>query len=375
MAVYTKLEQEEINNILFNYKLGKLKKFEGIKEGIENTNYSIQTEKGKYILTIYERRVKETDLPFFSNLMVELSKNGFVCPKPIANKDNNYISDFNDKKFMIVSFLDGKSKSNLSPSECKIVGNQIARMHQITKNFKFTRNNDLSVRSWRGIFSQVKDKCNKIHAELPSLIEANLSSIEKEWPKNLPSGIIHADLFSDNIFFKNNKFSGFIDFYFSCNDFYAFEIAICFNALCFDGVKQNLSFNVTKAKKLMEGYNEIRKISKDEKSELKAREKFVLSITENGYGKKTSHTDYRVTNRGGKGIIGIINSPRNGNITSSFPVFEGDEILISTNKGRVIRVAVKEIRTAGRNTQGVRIIKLSGEEKVVSAIKIDDNLI
>ncbi len=117
------------------------------------------------------------------------------------------------------------------------------------------------------------------------------------------------------------------------------------------------------------------KKTKDEKSELKAREKFVLSISENGYGKKTSHTDYRVTNRGGKGIIGIVNSPRNGNITSSFPVFEGDEILISTNKGRVIRVAVKEIRTAGRNTQGVRIIKLSGEEKVVSAIKIDDNLI
>jgi DNA gyrase subunit A len=114
---------------------------------------------------------------------------------------------------------------------------------------------------------------------------------------------------------------------------------------------------------------------KDEKSEIKAKERFVLSISENGYGKKTSHADYRVTNRGGKGIIGIVNSPRNGNITSSFPVFEGDEILISTNKGRVIRVAVKEIRTAGRNTQGVRIIKLSGEEKVVSAIKIDDNLI
>ena len=117
------------------------------------------------------------------------------------------------------------------------------------------------------------------------------------------------------------------------------------------------------------------KKSKDEKSEIKAKEKFVLSISENGYGKKTSHMDYRVTNRGGKGIIGIINSPRNGNITSSFPVYEGDEILISTNKGRVIRVAVKEIRTAGRNTQGVRIIKLSGEEKVVSANKIDDNLI
>ena len=117
------------------------------------------------------------------------------------------------------------------------------------------------------------------------------------------------------------------------------------------------------------------KINKDIKSEIKAKEKFILSITENGYGKKTSHFDYRVTNRGGKGIIGIVNSPRNGNICSSFPVFDGDEIMISTNKGRVIRVAVKEIRTAGRNTQGVRIIKLSGDEKVVSAIKIEDNLI
>ena len=269
MAVYTKLEKEQIDNILLNYKLGKLKKFEGIEEGIENTNYSIETEKGKYILTIYERRVEETDLPFFSNLMVELSKKNFNCPKPIPNKNNNYISDLNSKKFMITSFLDGKSKNNLSPFECKIVGQQIAKLHQITKNFKFNRKNDLSIKSWRNIFSQVKDKCNKIHPELPKLIEANLISIEKQWPKNLPSGIIHADLFSDNIFFKNNKFSGFIDFYFSCNDFYAFEIAICFNALCFDGMKQNLSFNVTKAKKLMEGYNEVRKISKDEKIAIK----------------------------------------------------------------------------------------------------------
>ena len=178
--------------------------------------------------------------------MVELSKNNFICPKPIPNKDNNYISDINNKKFMIASFLDGKSKNNLSPFECKIVGNQIAKLHQITKNFKFERKNDLSVRSWRSIFSQVKNQCNKIHPELPKLIEANLISIEKEWPKNLPSGIIHADLFSDNIFLRIISFL-FIDFYFSCNDFYA-EIAICFNALCFDGVKQNLSFNVTSKK-------------------------------------------------------------------------------------------------------------------------------
>jgi len=269
MAIYTKLDKEKISSILSNYELGNIKKFEGIKEGIENTNYSVETEKGKYILTIYEKRVNKNDLPFFSKLMLGLSKNNFICPEPISDKENKYISDFQNKKFMIVSYLDGKSKKNLSPSDCKIVGKESAKLHGITKNFDFKRENDLSIKSWRKIFDQVKDKCNKIHPDLPKLIEGNLLDVEKDWPSNLPGGIIHADLFSDNIFFKNNKFSGFIDFYFSCNDFYAFEIAVCFNALCFDGVKENLSFNVTKAKKFMEGYNEVRKISDEEKKSIK----------------------------------------------------------------------------------------------------------
>ena len=269
MAIYTKLDKEKISSILSNYKLGSIKKFEGIKEGIENTNYSLETEKGKYILTIYEKRVNKEDLPFFSQLMLGLSKKKFICPEPIQNKKNKYISDFQNKKFMIVSCLEGKSKKNLSPSDCKIVGRESARLHEITKNFHFKRENDLSIKSWRKIFDQVKDKCNKIHPDLPKLIEGNLADVEKDWPSNLPCGIIHADLFNDNIFFKNSKFSGFIDFYFSCNDFYAFEIAICFNALCFEGVKENLSFNVTKAKKFMEGYNEVRKISDEEKKSIK----------------------------------------------------------------------------------------------------------
>ena len=150
-----------------------------------------------------------------------------------------------------------------------MVGRESAKLHDITKNFHFKRENDLSIKSWRKIFDQVKDKCNKIHPDLPKLIEGNLLDVEKDWPSNLPSGVIHADLFNDNIFFKNNKFSGFIDFYFSCNDFYAFEIAICFNALCFDGIKENLSFNVTKAKKFIDGYNEVRKISDQEKKYIK----------------------------------------------------------------------------------------------------------
>ena len=269
MAIYTKLDKEEITSVLSNYKLGTMKKFEGIKEGIENTNYSIETDKGKYILTIYEKRVNKKDLPFFSELMLGLSNKNFICPKPVSNNNGQHISDFQNKKFMIVSHLEGKSKKSLSPSDCKIVGRESAKLHGITKNFHFKRENDLSVKSWRKIFDQVKNKCGKIHSDLPKLIESNLIDVEKDWPSNLPSGIIHADLFSDNIFFKKNKFSGFIDFYFSCNDFYTFEIAICFNALCFDGIKENLSFNVTKAKKFMEGYNEIRKISDEERRSIK----------------------------------------------------------------------------------------------------------
>jgi homoserine kinase type II len=142
-------------------------------------------------------------------------------------------------------------------------------MHLITKNFKIQRQNDLSIGSWRKIFEQVKDKCTDIHKDLPKLIDSNLTDVEKNWPKDLPRGIIHADLFSDNIFFKNEKFNGIIDFYFSCNDFYALEIAICFNALCFDGPKDNLSFNNTKAKNFMNGYSQLRKLTDGEKSSMK----------------------------------------------------------------------------------------------------------
>ena len=170
---------------------------------------------------------------------------------------------------MIVSFLEGKAKNILSPEDCKTVGQEVARMHEITKNFKIHRDNNLSISSWRKIFDQVKDKCVQIHKDLPLLIESNLKDVEKNWPEDLPQGIIHADLFSDNIFFKDNSFSGIIDFYFSCNDFYALEIAICFNALCFDGPKNNLSFNVTKAINFMNGYSQIRKITNDEKKYIK----------------------------------------------------------------------------------------------------------
>ena len=269
MAVYTKLNQKKIEQILSNYNLGKLDSFKGIEEGIENTNYFLSVNKKKFILTIYEKRVKSEDLPFFSNLMSSLNKANFKCPAPIPNNINNTITDFEEKKLMIVSFLEGHAKQSLSPGNCKSIGAETAKMHSLTKNFKLRRKNDLSVDSWRKLFDTVKDKCTKIHKDLPKLIEQNLSDVEKNWPKNLPRGIIHADLFHDNIFFIQDKFNGVIDFYFSCEDFFAFEIAICFNALCFDGPKSNLSFNVTKAKNFIDGYTSVRNLTDEEKDNIK----------------------------------------------------------------------------------------------------------
>ena len=269
MAVYTKFQKENIEEILSNYAIGKLNSFKGIQEGIENTNYFLLVDNKKYILTIYEKRVKSEDLPFFSELMTSLNKASVRCPIPIVNKQKKSITDYNGKKLMIVTYLEGKAKKILTPQNCKSVGIEVAKMHKITKNFKIKRKNNLSINSWRKLFSSVKKECSKIHQDLPKLIESNLNDVEKNWPHDLPKGIIHADLFSDNIFFNNNEFSGLIDFYFSCEDFYAFEIAICFNALCFDGVPKNLSFNVTKAKNFIDGYNSIRKLTDDEKGNIK----------------------------------------------------------------------------------------------------------
>ena len=269
MAVYTKLNKSEIEEIISLYKLKNLESFAPIEEGIENTNYVIIANKKKYILTIFEKRVKEQDLPFFCELISLLNKSGFKCPLPLLNLENSPISTFKRKKLTILTFISGKSKENLSNENCEDIGKEAARLHLLTSNFKIHRKNALSIESWRNMFENIKDKCNRIHKDLPNLIEANLKDIEKNWPSNLPSGIIHADLFKDNIIFENNKVSGIIDFTFSCNDFYALEIAICFNALCFDGVKSNLSFNVTKAKKFIDGYSSIRKLSDQERNSIK----------------------------------------------------------------------------------------------------------
>ena len=269
MAVYTKLSENELKDFFLKYDLGKFLNHKEIKEGIENTNYFVNTEKGKIILTLYEKRVDEKDLPFFISLMRNLFDKNFPSPEPIINKNGSYISEVSGKKAAVVSFLDGSAKKNLSPENCYQVGISTAKLHFITKDLTGKRQNKLSVDSWRKIFNKVKKDCSKIHLDLPNIIEKNLDVIEKNWPNNIPSGIIHADLFPDNIFFKNDKLTGIIDFYFACYDFYVFEIAICLNALCFEGQKENLSFNVTKAKKFIDGYSSIKKLTEEEKKYLK----------------------------------------------------------------------------------------------------------
>ena len=269
MAVYTKLSDKNIKEFFLKYNLGKILNYKGIQEGIENTNYFIEADKGKFILTIYEKRVEEKDLPFFMGLMRNLFDFNFPSPEPIINTNGNYVTDISEKKAAVVSFLDGSVKKNLNPENCHEVGIQAAKLHIITKNLTAKRENKLSINSWRKIYRNVQKDCSKIHPNLAKIVEKNLDEIENDWPQNIPSGIIHADLFPDNIFFKDNKLSGIIDFYFSCYDFYAFEIAICLNALCFEGKNENLSFNVTKAKKFIDGYSSVRKLSEMEKQSLK----------------------------------------------------------------------------------------------------------
>ena len=269
MAIYTKLSETRLKEFFSKYNLGELINYKEIKEGIENTNYSIRTEKGKFILTLYEKRVEEKDLPFFISLMKNLFDKKFPSPEPIINKNGNYISEVLNKKAAVISFLEGNSKTNLDPDNCYQVGIYTAKLHLITKDLTGKRENKLSVKSWRELYNKVKNDCSKIQKNLPKIIEKNLNEIEKNWPKDIPAGIIHADLFPDNIFFKNNKLSGIIDYYFSCYDFYAFEIAICLNALCFEGKNENLSFNVTKAKKFIDGYSSLKKLTEKEKDSLK----------------------------------------------------------------------------------------------------------
>ena len=265
MAVYTKLEHQEVRQFLEQYNINNFKDYKGITEGVENTNYLIKTSEQDYILTIYEKRVDENDLPFFIKLLSYLSENKFPCPKPIANKNNEKINRIKNKNAALVTFLNGQSKNKITSEECFEIGKITAQLHEITKKFDINRKNNLSIENWESIFEKTIKQKIDLDETIIKKTKNYLNFLKDKWPKNLPQGIIHADLFPDNIFFTNNKVSGIIDFYFACNDFFAYEIAICINSLCFDN---NSTFNMTKAKNLIDGYTSIRTLSEDEKKYL-----------------------------------------------------------------------------------------------------------
>ena len=268
MAVYTKISKNDLISIDRKFNLGKIISFKGIKKGIENTNYLIRTKNNKYILTIFEKRVQKKDLPFFMSLMDKLNNHKINCPKPQKNKKGNYLINIKNKPASIVSFVEGKEKNKLKIQDCYEVGKNIAKLHAASKKIKLYRKNSMSLSSWPKLLNKISNKSNKIDINLNNLMETSLRDIKKKWPRNLSSGIIHGDLFIDNIFFKNNKFYGYIDFYFSSNDFLIYEIAICINALCFDKKNRKFIFNKIKSKNLLKGYSSIRKLSKDEKNSL-----------------------------------------------------------------------------------------------------------
>ncbi|MDC0391617.1 homoserine kinase [Candidatus Pelagibacter ubique] len=268
MAVYTKLIKKDISSLINNYQINKVEKFKGIKKGIENTNYLLKTKQNKFILTIFEKRVKKKDLPFFMNLMEKLNHKKIICPKPLRTKKGTHITNIKTKSACIVTFLEGKDKTILNNKNCFDVGKNIAKFHKVTTKLKLYRQNSMSIHRLNDLLKTIKFKSNQITPNLKNTLNLCLKDIKNKWPKNLPQGIIHGDLFIDNIFFKKNKFSGFIDFYFSSNDYLVYEIAICINALCFDKKKNKFVMNSSKIKNLINGYESIRTLSKKEKDAL-----------------------------------------------------------------------------------------------------------
>ena len=268
MAIYIKISKKDIFSIERKFNLGKIISFKGIKKGIENTNYLLRTKQKKYILTIFGKRVEKKDIPFFINLMSKLNKYKINCPFPQKNKKGNYLFYIKNKPAVIVSFVDGKDKTKLSVKNCHDIGKNIAKLHNASKKIKLYRKNSMSLSSWQKILNKIGNRCKIIKPNLKEIMKENLKDIKKKWPKKLSSGIIHGDLFIDNIFFKKNKLHGYIDFYFASNDFFIYEIAICINALCFDKKNNKFIFNKLKSKNLIKGYLKLRKLSKKDKSSL-----------------------------------------------------------------------------------------------------------
>ena len=261
MAVYTEVGDEELEAFVAEYDLGAVLSCKGIAEGVENTNYLIHTSTGSYILTLYEKRVAEADLPFFLGLMEHLAGKGIPCPTPVHGKDGKALRRLCGRPAAIITFLDGMWPRRIRTEHCAGVGNAVARLHMAGQDFTMSRPNGLTVDSWRPLLEASAPRAGEVQQGLAVSLEKELDFLEANWPAGLPSGICHADLFPDNVFFVGDKLSGLIDFYFACNDFFAYDLAVCLNAWCFE---RDRSFNITKARTMLSAYRQVRPFSDPE---------------------------------------------------------------------------------------------------------------
>ena len=261
MAVYTDVAAEEFASFLAGYDVGELLSYKGIAEGVENSNFLVHTRAGNFILTLYERRVAEGDLPFFLSLMEHLAKRGITCPQPVKTNEGKILGRLAGRPAAMVTFLEGMWIRRPTAAHCAALGDALARLHVAGADFGMHRDNALSVAGWRKLDEGCRERAHGVDRNLQSLIAGELDALEREWPKDLPQGVIHADLFPDNVFFLADKLSGLIDFYFACTDTLAYDVAICLNAWCFE---PDHSYNVTKGRALLSNYAKTRKLSPQE---------------------------------------------------------------------------------------------------------------
>jgi homoserine kinase type II len=266
MAVYTDVAADELAAFLGAYDIGELRSYKGIAEGVENSNFLLHTTAGSFILTLYEKRVARDELPFFLGLMTHLASRGIICPEPLTNKNGEALSTLAGRPAVIINFLEGIWPRKPNAAHCAGVGQALARMHLAGADFPMKRANALSVSGWRPLFDQAAARADEVQHGLRAFIAAELDHLEGNvWPKNLPQGVIHADLFPDNVFFLGEEVSGIIDFTFACNDMLAYDVAICLNAWCFES---DYSFNVTKARAFLGAYGRERQLTCDERAAL-----------------------------------------------------------------------------------------------------------
>jgi len=265
MAVYTEVSDEELTRFVANYDHGRLMSFKGIAEGVENTNYLVHTAQGPFILTLYEKRVAREDLPFFLSLMEHLAAAGISCPLPVRDRRGEVLGELAGRPAAMVTFLEGVWPRRPQAGHCAELGAALARLHLAGLDFPMRRANALGLKGWRPLYERFCDHADDIQPGLAGVIDSELTALEARWPAALATGVIHADLFPDNVFFLGDKLSGLIDFYFACTDALIYDVAVCLNAWCFE---TDGAFNVTKGRALLKSYASVREIPEAEAAAL-----------------------------------------------------------------------------------------------------------